>query len=1286
MPIQKLSDRSLHRLSVFLFLVIAVLIVAGSIVFYNYESDRIHQEKYNDLAAIAALKAGQITSWRQERLTDAGRLAGNPFFIQSFSQWLADPGENELKTRLEDLLKVDLTPVYWTVLVYDRQENLLLAAQEENDPLSPVTAAAMKMAAATGEAVLSDFYMCSQGVVHIDAVAPVYGPDGALLGLVVMRSDADSLLYPLIQSWPTSSRSAETLLIERDGEEVLFLNELRHQSGTALTLREPLSNTSLPAVQAVLGYTGRFQGIDYRGEEVLAYVGPIQDTSWFMVAKIDCSEIFGELNFRAGAIAGLVFLLLLFIVSLAFVFARQRRLRQVQQLYQAESAARAALEEFRITLYSIGDGVITTDTAGLVKQVNPVAEYLTGWLEHQASGKPLEEVFDIVNENTGEKVENPVSRVLREGVVVGLANHTQLISKKGNLRPIADSGAPVRNHHGDITGVVLVFRDQTEERMAQKQLEAANRLYAFLSDINQAVVHIKNKQDLFDAICRIAVDAGQFAMAWVGEVDEKASMVKPVACSGRVEDFFDEVVIDLEREGHNTTNTARAILDGTIVICDDVKNSEGQVIHREALLQRGFRSFAAIPLKLNDRAVGNFTLYSDNPGFFSEQERKLLEEIAADINYALNSLEIEKAHHVAEKALQESEERFRTMVNSMEEIVFTLDSSMRHTGVYGPWVKRAGLTPEYFLGKTARDIFGEEAARVHEQANLKTLGGEFVIYDWETTGNDGTKYYQTSLSPIRNEQGAVIGLVGIGRDMTQRKEMEQALRESERHFRDLVENAPDAIFIQSQGRFAFLNRSALELFGARNPDELIGKPVLERFHPDYREKVKERITLLNEEKKPVSTIEEIYLKLDGSEVAVEVSAVPFFYHGYNGALVFARNITAKKAVEREARIMRDKAEVSSRLASVGEMAAGIAHEINNPLTGVIGFSELLAREELPEETRDYVRYILEGSNRVKEIVRRLLTFARQTTPYKTRLDVHELIDNTLELRGYVLRTANIEVSKDYESGLPWVSADPGQMQQVFLNLIVNAEYAMKKAHDGGTLAIATRHDGSHVFISFADSGPGMDPETLSRLFQPFFTTKEPGEGTGLGLALSRSIVLDHGGDILVESRPGAGTTFTVRLPVSRDGAEPGEAAGQARSVTRPSPASSRILVVDDEAPIRALVAKILTAQGHRVTEVGNPAQAIDCMAREAYDVILMDIRMPGMSGRELYARLDRAGPGIAGRVVVITGDTSDAGTRAFLREHNLPFIAKPFGREQLLEKVNEVLGRPQNPGMHNSEQ
>jgi len=277
------------------------------------------------------------------------------------------------------------------------------------------------------------------------------------------------------------------------------------------------------------------------------------------------------------------------------------------------------------------------------------------------------------------------------------------------------------------------------------------------------------------------------------------------------------------------------------------------------------------------------------------------------------------------------------------------------------------------------------------------------------------------------------------------------------------------------------------------------------------------------------------------------------------------------------------------------------------------------------------------------------------------------------------------VSKDYESGLPWVSADPGQMQQVFLNLIVNAEYAMKKAHDGGTLAIATRHDGSHVFISFADSGPGMDPETLSRLFQPFFTTKEPGEGTGLGLALSRSIVLDHGGDILVESRPGAGTTFTVRLPVSRDGAEPGEAAGQARSVTRPSPASSRILVVDDEAPIRALVARILTAQGHRVTEVGNPAQAIDCLAREAYDVILMDIRMPGMSGRELYARLDRAGPGIVGRVVVITGDTSDAGTRAFLREHNLPFIAKPFGREQLLEKVNEVLGRTQDPGMHNSE-
>jgi len=346
----------------------------------------------------------------------------------------------------------------------------------------------------------------------------------------------------------------------------------------------------------------------------------------------------------------------------------------------------------------------------------------------------------------------------------------------------------------------------------------------------------------------------------------------------------------------------------------------------------------------------------------------------------------------------------------MEDIIFTMDTEFRHTGVYGPWVEKFGLTPDFFLGKTDYDIYDPQAALIHHEASMKALSGKFVIYDWERQVEGGIQHLQFSLSPIKDEEGAITGIVGIGRDLT-----------------------------------------------------------------------------------------------------------------------------ALKRAEEEARLARDKAEVSARLATVGEMAAGIAHEINNPLTSVIGFSELLSREELPPESREYVKYILEGSSQVKDIVRRLLTFARQDKPYKTRLDIHKLIDNTLELRSYVLTTSNITLQKSYHPNLPWVSVDPGQMQQVFLNLLINAEQAIKKKGGAGIITITTgQTSAGDVLISFADTGIGMDASVLPKIFQPFFTTKEPGEGTGLGLALSRSIILDHKGDIRAASTPGEGTAFTVSLPLSAD--------------------------------------------------------------------------------------------------------------------------------------------------------
>ncbi|NLE90154.1 MAG: response regulator, partial [Dehalococcoidales bacterium] len=407
---------------------------------------------------------------------------------------------------------------------------------------------------------------------------------------------------------------------------------------------------------------------------------------------------------------------------------------------------------------------------------------------------------------------------------------------------------------------------------------------------------------------------------------------------------------------------------------------------------------------------------------------------------------------------------------------------------------------------------------------------------------------------------------------------------------------------------------------------------------------------------------------------LECSALPLLNEQGEtiGAVHILKDITERKKMEAEQQELRDRAEVSSRLAAIGEMAAGIAHEINNPLTGVIGFSELLSQEDLPPDLAQHVRYIIDGSNRVKDIVKRLLTFARQNKPFKTRTDIHELIDNTVAMRNYILETSNIEVVKEYELNLPWVTVDPGQIQQVFLNLIVNAEYAIKKAHDGGKLIIATRQEGSEITISFQDNGTGMDGETISSLFQPFFTTKEPGEGTGLGLALSHSIIQSHGGSIDVASKPGKGSTFTIRLPLIKSDPEPEVKAAAVEPSSSPI-SSGNILVVDDEASIRAFIKKVLHGQGYTVTVADTPYDALEKIKSNRYDAMLIDMRMPGMSGKELYEKMQSDIPSASSRMIFITGDTSDLTTREFLKKESLHCVSKPFTKKELLATLNEVL-------------
>ena len=421
------------------FAFVSLFLVAGGIFFYRAEAEHIEAEKYGELKAIAELKAAQIAHWREERLADAGRNREDPFLradVEAFSGGRDSP---KLRESLRERLKAELRQgTYRDVVLIAPDGRCLLATSDQSYPVNDAEIRALRECAGTGQAALSEFYRAPDGRVYIDAVGPIIGTDGTVIAMVALRSDPETYLYPLVQSWPGVSGTAETLLVRRDGENVLFLNELRHRHGTALTLTYGLTERDVAAVQAVLGKEGVYRGRDYRGMEVLADLRSVPGSKWHMVAKVDAREILAEARYRAGAVS-VVVLLALLLAGLGTAYAyRHRQAGLYKSLYHAEQSEREAQELFRTTLYSIGDAVITTDSRGRVMHMNLVGEKLTGWKETEARGRSLHDVFHIISEVTRAEAESPVDRVLKEGEIVGLANHTVLIGRDGVEYPIAD--------------------------------------------------------------------------------------------------------------------------------------------------------------------------------------------------------------------------------------------------------------------------------------------------------------------------------------------------------------------------------------------------------------------------------------------------------------------------------------------------------------------------------------------------------------------------------------------------------------------------------------------------------------------------------------------------------------------------------------------------------------------------------------------------------------------------------------------------------------------------------
>jgi len=420
-------------------------------------------------------------------------------------------------------------------------------------------------------------------------------------------------------------------------------------------------------------------------------------------------------------------------------------------------------------------------------------------------------------------------------------------------------------------------------------------------------------------------------------------------------------------------------------------------------------------------------------------------------------------------------------------------------------------------------------------------------------------------------------------------------------------------------------------------------------------------------------------RADGSPVWVELTAAADVPDGDAAAVrieALVRDVSERKKLDDERRDIYHQLLQAEKMAALGQTISGVAHELNNPLATILSWAERLSqRSSLDEPVRRGLETILGESERAARIVRNLLTFARKRQTTRAMVDVNQVVRETLALRAYEQRVSNITVIDALAAGLPQVFADGHQVQQVLLNLVINAEQAMLSAHGRGVLVVRTWQDAAQEAVVFEinDDGPGIPDEVQPKIFDPFFTTKEVGKGTGLGLTVAYAIVQEHGGRIRIESRPGAGASFYVELPVT-GAALPQASAIRGRLDAAPEAvAGAVVLVVEDEAALATAVIDALRDAGYVVQHATDGEDALEKIRMSTFDAVVCDLKMPRLDGKAFYRMLSASVPGLAKRVVFVTGDVAGTEAEAFLENSGCRWLAKPFRLADLLRAVRDTL-------------
>jgi len=831
----------------------------------------------------------------------------------------------------------------------------------------------------------------------------------------------------------------------------------------------------------------------------------------------------------------------------------------------------------------------------------------------------------------------------------------------------------------------------------QRYLVAQNRL---LQAMNQVTEH----DELLDTILREMLAATGVQVAGIALVDQSDG--KAIARRLQWADDFDSVAVEVP----------------LLSVLDSVRSETARFIEgiaekdfsgKEALTQAGFRSMAVVPLTAQDEIVGYLFLLDTKDREYPGGERRFLETVGRQIGVAVRRIQMYQRER-QERHLSETLHRTSEIVNSTLELDQVLPLILEQLVSVIPY-DRACITmitdgvPQMvaasgfeesgisLLGGSIEPL--EPSRRVIEAGEPLIVDDVFVMSGLKSLGATAKAVRSWLGAPLWH-QGEVSGAILLEsfRPHNFHPEDAQVLATFASHASIAITNA--RLFkLVAQGKRAWeetfdaiedgisvhdhdcimtrVNKALAQMLGS-TPQALVDQRCY-RWHQCHGME-----GAFCPHDRLMETGEAQSLEFDDRGRRYHLSVYPL--RDSNGKVV--GSVHSIKDVTEQRRLQMQLLQ-AEKLSAIGELVAGVAHELNNPLTTILGYAQLLVQDEdLDVGIREDLARVTREALRSRRIVENLLTFARKHEPEKSSIDINELIEHTVEMRAYQLRVDNVEVALQLYRPLPRTMADQYQLQQLFLNLINNAHHAMKEAHGGGRLLIRTALVGEsrkgsaaslppsteepRIRIEVHDTGPGIPREVMSKMFDPFFTTKRTGEGTGLGLSICYGIVQEHQGRIWAESTPGKGAIFIIEIPVQR----PDSAAirSQPEPETGVAQGRHRILVVDDEEGVVSLLIRLLKRDGHYVEGARGGRDALERLAEQQFDLVISDVKMPGVGGQKLHQEIHQRYPDLAHRMIFLSGDTISLETRAFLEATGNRFLRKPFSITELKQAVHEALG------------